>query len=122
MTAIIGTFALGLALAVALYGCVASFVSARTRNAALVESARASTVSLFALVLAGFIAAVAIRFRRRRPEMFPWALGTMFAVSAFYLVLVLGPTSPFATLETAPHEGRGPLPLLQNQPLMAIHP
>jgi cytochrome c-type biogenesis protein CcmF len=52
MTAIIGTFALGLALAVALYGCVASFVAARTRNAALVESARASTVSLLALVLA----------------------------------------------------------------------
>src|SRR5919201_4589892 len=174
MTAIIGTFALGLALAVALYGCVASFVSARTRNAALVESARASTVSLFALVLAangamvagilsndfslryvaenssretplffkvlslwsadegslllwnlilaGFVAAVAIRFRRRRPEMFPWALGTMFAVSAFYLVLVLGPTTPFAKLATAPPDGQGPLPLLQNHPLMAIHP
>src|ERR671937_1029180 len=174
MTAIIGTFALGLALAVALYGCVASFVSARTRNTALVESARASTTSLFALVLAangamvagilsndfslryvaenssretplffkvlslwsadegslllwnlilaGFIAAVAIRFRRRRPEMFPWALGTMYAVSAFYLILVLGPTSPFQTLAAAPADGRGPLPLLQNHPLMAIHP
>ena len=174
MAAIIGTFALGLALAVALYGCVASFVSARTRNAVLVESARVSSLSLFALVLAanatmmaaimsndfslryvaenssrhtptffkvlslwsadegslllwnlilaGFIAAVAIRFRRRRPETFPWALGTMFAVSVFYLVLVLGPTTPFATQATVPADGRGPIPLLQNHPLMAIHP
>src|SRR5436190_17297406 len=147
MSAIIGTFALGLALAVALYGCVASFVAGKTRNAALVESARVSSLSLFALVLAangtmmgailsndfslryvaenssrhtptffkvlslwsadegslllwnlilaGFIAAVAIRFRKQRPETFPWALGTMFSVSVFYLLLVLGPTRPF---------------------------
>src|ERR671937_2683426 len=52
MTATIGTFALGLALAVALYGCVASFAGARSRNAVLVESARTSALSLFALVVA----------------------------------------------------------------------
>src|SRR5438874_7348555 len=168
MSAIIGTFALGLALAVALYGCVASFVSAKTRNAVLVESARVSSLSLFALVLAangtmlaaimsndfslryvaenssrhtpiffkvlslwsadegslllwnlilaGFIAAVAFRFRRRRPETLPWVLAVLYAIQAFYLVLVLGPTRPFATLAVAPFDGRGPLPLLQNHP------
>jgi cytochrome c-type biogenesis protein CcmF len=46
----------------------------------------------------------------------------MFGISAFYLILVLGPTTPFATLATAPSDGRGPLPLLQNHPLMAAHP
>src|SRR5437764_14730126 len=174
MTATIGTFALGLALAVALYGCVASFVGARKRNAVLVESARTCALSLFALVLAangamlaailsndftlkyvaenssratptffkvlslwsaddgslllwnlilaGYIVAVSMRFRRRRPETFPWALGTMFAVAIFYLILVLGPTTPFATLAASPPDGQGPLPLLQNHPLMAIHP
>jgi cytochrome c-type biogenesis protein CcmF len=174
MTAIIGTFALGLALAVALYGCVASFVAARSRNAVLVESTRTCALSLLALVvaangamlagilsndftlkyvaenssratptffkvlslwsadegslllwnliLAGYIAAVAIRFRKRRPETLPWALGTMFGVSVFYLILVLGPTTPFGTLSRAPADGTGPLPLLQNHPLMAIHP
>src|SRR5438067_89289 len=148
MTATIGTFALGLALAVALYGCVASFVGARKRNAVLVESARTCALSLFALVLAangamlaailsndftikyvaensslatptffkvlslwsadqgslllwnlilsGYIAAVAFRFRRRRPEIFPTAMAVLFAVQVFYLVLVLGPTVPFA--------------------------
>src|ERR671936_3226840 len=161
MTAIIGSFALVRSLAGALSSSGASFISARTRNAALVESARASTVSLFALVLAangamlagilsndfslryvaenssretplffkvlslwsadegslllwnlilaGFIAAVAIRFRRRRPEMFPWVLAVLYAIQAFYLILVLGPTRPFATLSVAPFDGRGPL-------------
>src|SRR5438093_7276257 len=85
-------------------------------------SADQGSLLLWNLILAGFIAAVAVRFRKRRPETFPWALGTMFAVATFYLVLVLGPTTPFATLATAPSDGRGPLPLLQNHPLMAIHP
>src|SRR5437763_7858315 len=145
MTATIGTFALGLALAVALYGCVASFVGARKRNAVLVESARTCALSLFALVLAangamlaailsndftlkyvaenssratptffkvlslwsadegslllwnlvlaGYIAAVAYRFRKgSRPDTFPLAMSVLYGVSIFYLVLVLGPT------------------------------
>jgi len=85
-------------------------------------SADEGSLLLWNLVLAGYIAAVAFRFRRRNPETFPWAMAVMYAVSAFYLVLVLGPTRPFATLASAPPDGRGPLPLLQNHPLMAAHP
>ncbi len=85
-------------------------------------SADEGSLLLWNLVLAGYLAAVAFRFRRTRPETFPWALAVLFGVSAFYLVLVLGPTTPFATLATAPADGRGPLPLLQNHPLMAAHP
>jgi cytochrome c-type biogenesis protein CcmF len=85
-------------------------------------SADEGSLLLWNLVLAGFIAAVAFRFRRRRPETFPWAMAVMYAVSAFYLVLVLGPTNPFATLASTPADGTGPLPLLQNHPLMAVHP
>lgn len=77
---------------------------------------------LWNLVLGGFVAAVAFRFRRRRPETFPWAMATMYGVAAFYLLLVLGPTAPFAELSPVPPDGRGPLPLLQNHPLMAAHP
>src|ERR671930_2243160 len=128
MAAFLGTLALALALAVALYGAVASFVGGRKRSPLLLESARRSGMSLVALiaaangamlaailtndfsiryvaenssrttptffkvlslwsadegspllwnlVLAGFVAAVALRFRSRRPETFPWALGT----------------------------------------------
>jgi cytochrome c-type biogenesis protein CcmF len=74
------------------------------------------------LILAGYGAAVAVRFRRRHPPTFPYALGVLFAVQAFYLVLVNGPARPFGTLAQPPADGRGPAPLLQNHPLMAVHP
>lgn len=86
-------------------------------------SADEGSLLLWNLVLAGYIAAVAWRFRRRRPETLPVAMAVMYAISAFYLVLVLGPTRPFATFAgAAPADGLGPLPLLQNHPLMAAHP
>ena len=77
---------------------------------------------LWNLILAGYIAAVALRFRRERPPTFPYALAVLAAVQVFYLLLVNGPARPFATLAAAPLDGRGPSPLLQNHPLMAIHP
>ena len=85
-------------------------------------SADEGSLLLWNLILAGFIAAVAWRFRTRRPETFPLAMAVLFGVSVFYLVLVLGPTRPFATFTTVPADGAGPLPLLQNHPLMAVHP
>src|SRR5436309_6377896 len=85
-------------------------------------SADEGSLLLWNLILAGFIAAVAIRFRRRRPETLPWAMAVMYGVSVFYLLLVLGPTSPFERLSVSLADGRGPLPLLQNHPLMAAHP
>jgi cytochrome c-type biogenesis protein CcmF len=85
-------------------------------------SADEGSLLLWNLVLGGYLAAVALRFRHRRPETFPWALAVLFGVSAFYLLLVLGPTTPFETLASPPADGRGPLPLLQNHPLMAAHP
>jgi cytochrome c-type biogenesis protein CcmF len=77
---------------------------------------------LWNLILAGFVAAVAWRFRRDRPATFPYALGVLLAVQTFYLLLVNGPARPFATWASAPPDGRGPSPLLQNHPLMAVHP
>jgi cytochrome c-type biogenesis protein CcmF len=170
----LGQFALLLALVLSGYGMVAAAVGARTRRAALVDSARrtafvllvtVATVNgamlaallsddfslryvaqnssrttpvffkalslwgaddgsllLWNLVLAGYITAVALRFRRERPVTFPYALSVLFAVQVFYLILVNGPARPFATLATVPADGRGPAPLLQNHPLMAVHP
>ena len=56
------------------------------------------------LILAGYVAAVAMRFRRYRPPTFPYALSVLFVVQAFYLVLVNGPARPFGT----PGPGRPP--------------
>jgi cytochrome c-type biogenesis protein CcmF len=77
---------------------------------------------LWNLVLAGYLGAVSWRFRRERPAILPYALGVLFAVQSFYLVLVNGPARPFAVLAAPPPDGRGPSPLLQNHPLMAVHP
>jgi cytochrome c-type biogenesis protein CcmF len=77
---------------------------------------------LWNLILAGYIAAVAWRFRRSHPGTYPYAQAVLLAVQAFYLLLVNGPAQPFATLAVAPGDGRGPSPLLQNHPLMAVHP
>ncbi len=51
MAAFVGTAALAIALVLALYGSVVSIVGVRRRSAALVESARTSAYSLFALVV-----------------------------------------------------------------------
>src|SRR3954451_3344026 len=72
-------------------------------------SADEGSLLLWNLVLSGYLLAVAIRFRRQRPETFPWALGVMFTVSGFYLLLVTIATHPFGTLATTPVDGRGPL-------------
>ena len=56
---------------------------------------------LWNLILAGYVAAVALRFRRERPLTFPYALSVLFAVQLFYLVLINGPARPFATLAGA---------------------
>lgn len=85
-------------------------------------SADEGSLLLWNLVLAGYIASVAFRFRRRRPETLPWVMATMYGVAIFYLALVLGPTKPFATMSPVPSDGKGPLALLQNHPLMAAHP
>ena len=61
-------------------------------------SADDGSLLLWNLILAAFAAAVAYRFRKRRPETLPWAMATLFGVQAFYLALVSGPSQPFATI------------------------
>src|SRR5213592_1936703 len=160
----LGSFALALALALALYGLIASVWGIRKKRPLFVESARTTAYSVLAavaaangamvaallsndfhlryvaenssretptffkvlalwsaddgslllwnLILAAFAAAVAYRFRKRRPETLPWAMATLFGVQAFYLALVSGPSQPFATIVPTPPDGNGPLPLL----------
>jgi len=82
------------------------------------------SIILWSLVLAGYVALVAHRFRGRADDrMVAWAVLTMLAVSAFFFGLMLGPADPFREVAGAvPADGPGPNPLLQNHPLMAFHP
>jgi len=87
-------------------------------------SALEGSILLWGFVLAGFLAVMTVRFRDRRDDpLVGWALLTAFVVTAFFFGLMVGPANPFRAVAGAiPADGPGPNPLLQNHPLMAIHP
>ena len=93
-------------------------------NVATLWSALEGSILLWALVLCGYAAAVAVKFRARGDDpMLAWAMLVMFAVSAFFFALMVGPADPFISVEVPPgYDGPGPNPLLQNHILMAFHP
>jgi cytochrome c-type biogenesis protein CcmF len=82
------------------------------------------SIILWTLVLSIFTVAVCVRFRDRITDpLVAWATLTMLAVGAFFFALMLGPANPFHVLSgLVPADGQGPNPLLQDHPLMAIHP
>ena len=116
-------------------------------NVATLWSALEGSILLWTLVLCGYAVAVAVKFSGRRPvalwgvsvggdqsvgkargrrlgdPMVAWAMLVMFAVSAFFHALMVGPADPFIAVEVPPgYDGPGPNPLLQNHILMAFHP
>ena len=63
-------------------------------NIAAMWSALEGSILLWVVILAGFTAAVAWRFRKRtNDELVGWALVTMFAVCAFFAIVSFGPAS-----------------------------
>ena len=71
-------------------------------------------VSLYTLI-------VVARYRRRQPQFYPWALSTMTAVAAFFLLVMSIPAPPFERLAPIPADGRGLNPLLEDSG-MITHP
>ncbi|MFP5321365.1 MAG: heme lyase CcmF/NrfE family subunit [Acidimicrobiia bacterium] len=105
---------------------VASNGSTRTPplfNVATMWAALEGSILLWGLVLAGYIAVIAHKFRSRLEDpLVGWALLTMLAVGIFFFALMMGPANPFETVSPVPDDGPGPNPLLQNHVLMAFHP
>jgi len=87
-------------------------------------SALAGSILLWGLALALFTAVLVWRYRRRSDEpVLIWATLVMYLVAAFFFGLMTGPANPFATVGgSAPGQGLGPNALLQDNPLVAIHP
>ena len=81
------------------------------------------SILLWTAVLAGATTYVAFRGTAALPRLATTALAVLFAMLAFFLLLVTTPAAdPFVRLAFPPDNGRGPNPLLQNHPLMALHP
>ncbi len=96
-------------------------------NVATLWASLEGSILLWALVLAGYIAAVAWKFRARITDpMVGWALLVMFAVALFFFGLMagpIGPADPFVAFDPPlGYDGPGPNPLLQEHILMAVHP
>jgi cytochrome c-type biogenesis protein CcmF len=80
------------------------------------------SILLWTLILAGATAYVAWRGVRDLPRIATVAVAVLLAMLAFFLLLVTTPAAdPFVRIDPVAN-GAGPNPLLQNHPLMALHP
>ena len=93
-------------------------------NVATLWSALEGSILLWALILSGYLVAVATRFRKRLDDpLVAWALLTMFAVAAVFFLILVTAANPFGRFDPPPgFDGPGPNPLLQNHILVAFHP
>jgi len=93
-------------------------------NFATMWGALQGSIILWALILAGYLVAVVLKFRKRLADpLVGWALFTMLIVCVFFFGLMAGPANPFKGFSPPMgFDGPGPNPLLQNNPLMAFHP
>jgi len=86
-------------------------------------SALEGSLLLWALLLAGATLGVVAYYRRRADdEVVTWATGVLFAIGAFFTFLMVGPADPFIASVGRVAQGAGPNALLQDNPLVAMHP
>jgi cytochrome c-type biogenesis protein CcmF len=85
-------------------------------------SALAGSILLWGFVLAVFSCIFVWRYRAVASDaVIRWATLVLFVVSAFFFGLMIGPANPFVTTHNV-LAGLGPNSLLQDNPLVAIHP
>jgi len=75
---------------------------------------------LWLLVLTGYATAVIVLNRRKTPDLMAWVVPVLAVVATFFSFMLVAISSPFTT-QTAPAQGAGMVPSLQN-PYMLIHP
>ncbi|HMC43565.1 MAG TPA: cytochrome c biogenesis protein CcsA, partial [Acidimicrobiales bacterium] len=82
------------------------------------------SIILWSLILSGYLVVMVRRFRSRAADpMVGWATLVVLLIAAFFFALMRGPANPFHTVSgIVARDGPGPNPLLQNHPLMAVHP
>ena len=92
-------------------------------NITAIWSALEGSILLWLVILVGYTAVIARRFRKRLNDpLVAWALVVMFVVCIFFFVLTLGPADAFKAGPLGVTTGPGPNPLLQNHILVLFHP
>ena len=86
-------------------------------------SALEGSLLLWSLLLGGLVVAVVRYYRAKADDaVVGWATAVLFAVSTFFITLMVGPADPFLHNPAAVVQGAGPNALLQDNPLVAMHP
>jgi cytochrome c-type biogenesis protein CcmF len=79
------------------------------------------SIVLWAWMLALYTVLVVLRHRLNARELYPWVLAVMLGVTAFFVLVMIGPAPVFARLVPVPADGRGLNPLLEDTG-MITHP
>jgi cytochrome c-type biogenesis protein CcmF len=86
-------------------------------------SALEGSLLLWSLILGALVVAVTLYYRRLRDDaVVQYASMVLFIVIGFFLLLMIGPADPFLHNSAHVLQGQGPNALLQDNPLVAIHP
>ncbi len=86
-------------------------------------SALEGSLLLWALILTGLTFAVIRHYRSESEDhVVVWATFVLFVVGAFFILLMVGPADPFLHNPAHVLQGAGPNALLQDNPLVAVHP
>jgi cytochrome c-type biogenesis protein CcmF len=86
-------------------------------------SALEGSLLLWALILTGLTLAVIRHYRSESEDhVVVWATLVLFVVGAFFILLMVGPADPFLHNPAHVLQGAGPNALLQDNPLVAVHP
>jgi cytochrome c-type biogenesis protein CcmF len=86
-------------------------------------SALEGSLLLWALLLSAITLFVIVYYRREAQDaVVAWATVILFGVGAFFTYLLVAPASPFVHNPAHVLQGAGPTALLQNNPLVAVHP
>ena len=86
-------------------------------------SALEGSLLLWSLLLTLVTVGVVYYYRREASDaVVSWATLVLFSVGAFFTYLLVVPASPFVHNPAHVLQGAGPNALLQNNPLVAVHP
>jgi len=86
-------------------------------------SALEGSLLLWALILSALTVAVIHHYRADNTDpVVVWATLVLFVVGGFFILLMVGPADPFLPNPAHVLQGAGPNALLQDNPLVAVHP
>jgi cytochrome c-type biogenesis protein CcmF len=86
-------------------------------------SALEGSLLLWALILTSLTVGVIHHYRRDANDaVVVWATLVLFVVGGFFILLMVGPADPFLHNPAHVLQGAGPNALLQDNPLVAVHP